>query len=517
MIDRLDGRTLGDYHILEKVGQGGMTTVYKALDLARSRVVALKVLSPYIAQDEGFKTRFQREIELLGKMRHPNIVPILSFGEEDHYAYIVMPYIQKGTLQDRMRVSPMDPFQAGRLMNDLTAALSFAHGKGIVHRDVKASNILIDDSGHALLSDFGFAHISDLSLSLTGSALIGTPAFMSPEQCKGEPVDARSDQYSLGIVLYQMFTGKLPFDGDTPMAVAVQHINEPLPRPRRVNPDVPEKIEQVLVKALSKKAEHRYPDIEAMNAAFQEALQSSVNELGHFVPPASNFHLATWIAERTPFGDSLSTVSNLWRTRRRALVVVALLLLTLPTAGFALASVMTTEAGRQLELTGGQDLALQATIDALATSIAGESGQGVDPSVIQAAVAGTMSAMARVESGRPTITPGFLETLTAQELVTDQAASATPSPTGGTSGSGDGQPGGGPGPSGTPTKTATPGSSSTPGPTSTPLPPTATPAPPTATPVPPTATPVPPTATELQQCWPSGNPVKPTCAPPADP
>ena len=496
MIDRLEGSTLGEYHILEKIGQGGMTTVYKALDLARSRVVALKVLSPYIAQDVGFKTRFQREIELLGKMRHPNIVPILNFGEDGLYAYIVMPLIPKGTLQDRLRSSPMDPFEAGRLVNDLTAALSYAHGKGIVHRDVKASNILMDDSGHALLSDFGFAHINDLSLSLTGSALIGTPAFMSPEQCKGEAVDARSDQYSLGVVLYQMFTGKLPFDGDTPMAVAVQHINEPLPRPRRVNPDLPEMIDQVLVKALSKKPGHRYPDIEALNAAFQEALSASVDALGRFVPPMSNFHLATWVSQNTPLGKTMETVSGWWRTRRSALVVAGLLLLMLPTAGFGLASVLTTEAGRQLELTGGQDLALQATIDALSTSIAGEAGQGVDPAVIQAAVAGTLSAAARIESGRPTITPGPMETLAVEMLSTSQAASATPTPGSGTGTSGDGQPGGGStlAPTAAPTKTRTPTplSSSTPASTATPPPPTATP------------TPVPPTATES-----GGNPINP--------
>lgn len=529
MVNRLEGKTLGDYHLLEKVGQGGMTTVYKALALSRSQIVALKILSPYIAQDENFRTRFQREVDLLREMRHSNIVPILDYGEQDLYAYIVMPYYPKGTLGDRMRTNPFDPFEIGRLMRQISSALTYAHAKGVIHRDVKASNILIHDSGQALLSDFGFARVNDLSVSLTGSALIGTPAYMSPEQCKGATLDTRSDQYSLGIVLYQLFTGTVPFEGDTPMAVAVQHINEPLPRPRRFNPDLPEGIEKVLLKALSKDPDHRYPDIDSMNEGFQESLRQSVDAFGQFVPRVSRFDLATWIMEKTPLGSSLQTISHWWRERRPAMVMVALLALMLPTAGFALASVFDSEPVQQVELMGGADPELQATIDALSTTIAREAGQGADPALIEAAVAGTLAAQARTDSGRPTATAGLSGTLAAGAGPTSdsdfgainpqESATSTAGGFGDESGEGSGPeasstprpdatstpvPGAtntpapgttqtsGPGPTSTPgpTNTAPPAASNTPAPTSPPQP-TATSVPPTEPP-PPTSTPVPP-------------------------
>jgi serine/threonine protein kinase len=491
MVNPLEGKTLGNYHLMEKIGQGGMTTVYKALDLSRSQVVALKILSPYIAQDENFRTRFQLEVNLLRDMRHSNIVPILDYGEQDMYSFIVMPYYAAGTLQDRMRKNPLDPFEIGRLMRQLTSALEFAHTKGVVHRDVKASNILIHDSGQALLSDFGFARVSDLSMSLTGSALIGTPAYMSPEQCKGAPIDARSDQYSLGIVLYQLFTGTVPFEGDTPMAVAVQHINEPLPRPRRFNPDLPDAIESVLLKALSKDPDHRYPHIDTMNEAFQDGLRQSVDGFGQFVPRMNRFDLATWIMEKTPLGSSLQTISHWWRERRPAMVMVALLALMLPTAGYAVASVFDSQPVERVELVSGQDAELQATIDALSTSIAMEAGQGADPALIEAAVAGTLAAQARAGSGRPTATPGDSGTLAVALEPTSESGIVADAGTEQATSEGDGSDGG-PGPSATPDASATPapGETSTPAPSSTPVPPTEPPAP-TSTPVPPTAPPAP--------------------------
>lgn len=502
MIDRLEGRTLGDYHILDKIGQGGMTTVYKALDLARHRMVALKVLSPYIGQDPSFSTRFQREIELLGKLRHPNIVPILDYGESDLYTYIVMPYFAKGTLQERLHQSPLDPYEVARLTKQISAALAFAHQQGIVHRDVKPSNILINDEGKALLSDFGFAQVSDISISLTGSALIGTPAYMSPEQCKGAEIGPESDQYSLGIVLYQLFTGQVPYGGETPMAVAVQHINEPLPRPGRINPELPEPIDNVLVKALAKDPKHRFATIEDLNKAFQSAIRDSVDGFGQLVPPVNRFNLNTFIMERTPLGRPIDAVTGMWRQQRPVLISILLLLLLLPTAGYALASLTGFQEEPRVQLSGGSDARLQATIDALSTEISGESGGELDPSIIEAAVAGTMSAQARARSGRSTPTPGLFETLVANQqnaTATDQAGrlGLLPEATATNSGSGDGS-GGGSQPTSAPTATRTPaptsGPSPTPEPTSMPEP-TATPMPPSATPVPPTSTPVPPSAT----------------------
>jgi serine/threonine protein kinase len=502
VIDRLEGKTLGDYHILEKVGQGGMTTVYKALDLPRSRVVALKVLSPYIAQDPGFKARFEREVEVLEELHHPNIVPILDFGETDIHAYLVMPFMHEGTLQDRMRRGAIDPFEIARMVSGIGEALAFAHERGVIHRDVKPSNILVDGDGNVLLSDFGFAHVDDLSVSLTGSALIGTPAYMSPEQCRGDKLDARSDQYSLGIVLYQLFTGRLPYEGDTPMAVAVQHINEPLPGPRRANPDLPKPVAAVIVKALSKDPEQRYPTIMEMNDAFQAAVRESVDAFGHFIPTMDHFDLITWITEETPLGRPIKTLSWMWRTRRPALVSVMLLLLMLPTAGYALASLGFEPDSQPIAaLSGGGDQNLQATIDALSTSIAAGASEGLDPSMIEAAVAATLSASSRQRSGRPTATPGLLQTLAADQAATRESADGPEvvlaTPTEQSSGGGGGGNSGG---SGTDTPTATPSRAASPNPTSvqevtpTAMPsPTSTP-PPTATLVP-TSTPIPPTTT----------------------
>jgi serine/threonine protein kinase len=498
LIDRLEGRTLGDYHILDKIGQGGMTSVYKALDLARHRMVALKVLSPYIGQDPSFNSRFQREIKLLGQLRHPHIVPILDFGESDLYTYIVMPYYAEGTLQDRLRKSPLDPYEIARMTKQMCSALDFAHQKGIVHRDVKPSNILINDEGKALLSDFGFAQVADISMSLTGSALIGTPAYMSPEQCKGAAIGPQSDQYSLGIVLYQLFTGQVPYGGETPMAVAVQHINEPLPRPGRVNPDLPEPLDNVLVKVLAKEPKHRYAGMKELNAAFQTAIRDSVDGFGRLVPPVNRFSLNTFIMERTPLGKPIEIATGMWRQQRPLVVSILLLLLLLPTAGYAVASLTgLNQEEPRAELIGGNDELLQATIDALSTEISAEGGGQMDPSLIEAAVAGTLSANARLQSGRPTPTPGLFETLMANQVnptATSQSGflgllpGATGTPTSSSSGSGGS--GGG-----NPTNTPVPSKTYTPTPTYTPAPPTNTPLPPTNTAPPPTNTPIPPTAT----------------------
>ena len=163
-------------------------------------------------------------------LEHDHIVPVLNYGEDEGITYIFMPYYSGGTLQDSVDNGGLGLDEVGRFMQELTDALQYAHDQGIVHRDIKPSNILLNEEGQAMLSDFGFAYVSETSHSLTGSVLIGTPAFMSPEQWSGKEVDARSDQYSLGVVLYQLTTGRLPYEGDTPMSVVIKHLNDPLPR-----------------------------------------------------------------------------------------------------------------------------------------------------------------------------------------------------------------------------------------------------------------------------------------------
>ncbi len=273
----LVGRTIGRYHILEQVGQGGMSSVFRAVELTTSRTVAIKVLSPYLAHETQFQARFEREITLLRQLQHPNIIPILDFGEAEGLAFIVMPFMGAGTLHERLQKGPLDPVQGGRIVDQLASAITCAHESGVIHRDVKPSNVLLDEHGNALLSDFSFARPQDTSQNLTGSALIGTPAYMSPEQCRGEPIDARSDQYSFAIMLFQITTGQLPFDGETPMAVAMKHVSVPLPRPRTVSPNLPEGVELVLIKALAKDPALRYASIKDLNQAFQTELRAALD------------------------------------------------------------------------------------------------------------------------------------------------------------------------------------------------------------------------------------------------
>ncbi len=294
----LVGRTIGRYHIVEQVGQGGMSSVFRAVETTTSRTVAIKIISPYLANEPQFKARFEREIRLLRRLQHPNIIPILDFGEAEGLAFIVMPFIATGTLHERLQNGPLDPVQGGRIIDQIASALTCAHEDGVIHRDVKPSNVLLDQQGNAILSDFGFARPQDTSQNLTGSALIGTPAYMSPEQCRGEPLDARSDQYSFAIMLYQITTGQLPFDGDTPMAVALKHVSVPLPRPRSVSPSLPEGVELVLIKALAKDPALRFASVMDLNQAFQAQLKAALEPKLRSSEPARS----DWIEQRIFIG-----------------------------------------------------------------------------------------------------------------------------------------------------------------------------------------------------------------------
>jgi serine/threonine-protein kinase len=274
----ISGQTAGKYLILECVGHGGMSAIYKAVDLTDDRTVALKVLSAAVASDPDFEARFSREIEVLRTLKHPHILPILDYGKLNGSAYIVMPFYQHGTLKDRINKG-ITLKQGSKIIRQVSEALEYAHAQGITHRDVKPTNILLDEKGNAVLSDFGFAHLSDASLNLTGSALIGTPAYMSPEQCRGEEVGGNSDQYSLAVVIYQMATGRPPFEADTPMGLVFKHLHDPIPNPRDVNRKVPEDVEDVLLKALDKDPSRRYPSVAALNQAFQGAVSQSLSAL----------------------------------------------------------------------------------------------------------------------------------------------------------------------------------------------------------------------------------------------
>ena len=267
-MEDLSGRTFGVYRVLEPLGRGGMASVYKAYQPAVDRHVALKVLPRHLAEDPKFLARFEQEAKILAKLQHPHILPVHDFGESDGFTYIVMPFIRTGTLAATLNGQPLPFDQIKRVITQIGDALDCAHAQGLVHRDVKPSNILLDERGNCLLADFGIAKMLEGADTLTATgSLIGTPQYMSPEQGMGAPIDGRSDIYSLGVVLYEMATGQVPFEAETPLAVVVKHIHDPLPVPSRVNPTIPESLHRMILRAMHKDPSQRFPTANAMVAA----------------------------------------------------------------------------------------------------------------------------------------------------------------------------------------------------------------------------------------------------------
>ncbi len=266
----LSGKSFGKYHIIEQLGQGGMASVYKAYDTHLERYVAVKVILPTHQHSETFLKRFDREAKALAQLTHPNIIPIIDSGDQEGIPYLVMPFLPGGTIKHEVG-KPFSWQEAVRILLPITRALAYAHNQGIIHRDVKPSNILLTHSGEPMLTDFGIARLldSEETASLTSTGMtVGTPEYMAPEQWLGQ-VSAQVDIYALGVVLYEMVTGRKPYSADTPAAVLLKAMNEPLPRPRSFVPGLPEKVEEVLYKALAKKPEERYSDM----GAFANALE----------------------------------------------------------------------------------------------------------------------------------------------------------------------------------------------------------------------------------------------------
>jgi serine/threonine protein kinase/uncharacterized protein HemY len=268
------GETIGPYRILEQLGRGGMATVFKAYHAALDRYVAIKALHPAFLEDPNFHARFQREARVVAKLEHPNIVPIYDFAEYEGRPYLVMKYIEGDTLKARLGEGPVERAELVRVVEAVGAALSYAHQKGILHRDVKPSNVLLARDGGIYLADFGLARIAQAGEStLSSDMMLGTPQYISPEQAMGlGELDERTDIYSFGVMLYELVVGKVPFSADTPFSIIHDHIYTPLPLPSLLNPDVPEAVERVLLKALAKERADRYPSAEALAQAFVQAV-----------------------------------------------------------------------------------------------------------------------------------------------------------------------------------------------------------------------------------------------------
>jgi serine/threonine protein kinase len=253
-----------------------MAAVYKAYQPSMERHVAIKVLPRHMSTSEEFVARFRREAKLLAQLQHPYILPVFDYGESDGYPYIVMPFVQSGTLADLIRIKPLSLSETRQIIIQIGKALSYAHAHGMIHRDIKPSNVLINEDGNCLLTDFGLARMVEASTKITASdTVMGTPAYMSPEQGAGSNVDHRSDIYSLGIILYEMVTGRVPYTAETPVAIVFKHIQDPLPSARKLNPAIPESVELVLLKTLAKSPDDRYQSADEFVRAIQKALPES--------------------------------------------------------------------------------------------------------------------------------------------------------------------------------------------------------------------------------------------------
>jgi serine/threonine-protein kinase len=255
----MTGEQLGRYELIRELGRGGMAVVYLARDPHMKRQVAIKVLPRHFAFDPEFRARFLRESEAIVALEHPSIVPVYDYGEIDDQLYLVMRYMPGGSLADRMAKGSLPLKDIAAIFNRVGSALDAAHKSGMVHRDLKPSNILFDQWGEAHLSDFGIVKLAEGNSGFTSHMMVGTPAYMSPEQASGKgEVDGRSDVYSLAVILFQLLTNQLPFKADTPMGQAVAHIVEPVPNILKVNASLSPESDAVMRLALAKDPNERY-------------------------------------------------------------------------------------------------------------------------------------------------------------------------------------------------------------------------------------------------------------------
>ncbi len=280
-----EGQNLGKYKIVEQLGRGGMAQVYKAYHSQLDRYVAVKVLRADLVEEAEFLARFRREARAVAALRHPNIVQVHDFDTQDELYYMVMELLEGDTLKTYLNAyrtggERIPPGDMVRILSDALNGLAYAHSQGIIHRDLKPANIMLTRHGQAVLTDFGIAQIVGSTQYTVAGALMGTLNYMAPEQGLTGNCDARTDIYSLGIVFYEMLTGRVPYDADTPLAILMKHVNDPLPMPHELAADILAPLEQVAIKALAKLPDERYQTAEEM----VKALKAAATECGVEVP-----------------------------------------------------------------------------------------------------------------------------------------------------------------------------------------------------------------------------------------
>ena len=367
---------IGRYEIKSELGRGGFATVYRGYDPRFEREVAIKFLPPeLIHSDPQFRVRFEREAKIIAQLEHPSIVPVYDVGEENGQPYFVMRYMSGGSLSERIKSHTFSIEETVRILEQIAPGLDEAHSRGIVHRDLKPANILFTNRGVPLISDFGIAKFSqgEASGNMTGSAIIGTPAYMAPEQAAGDPVDGRADIYALGVILYEMVTGKQPYKADTPLGLAIKHITEPVPHILEANPNLPLWMEKVISTSMAKNRDERF-------STAVELVETLKAFLRGVTPPERSDNTT---ARLSPYNktatikkqqESTST-AQMEPKKRRSPVFAILAVLIL------LAAVI----GGGLYFMGGDMLAslLEAPITATAPSVSGVPTETVQPIVIQ--------------------------------------------------------------------------------------------------------------------------------------
>ena len=271
---RVGDLVAGRYELADVLGVGGMARVWRAHDRVLERDVALKILDERLSEDPEYVERFRREARSIARLSHPNVVTVIDRGETDGLQFIVFEYVRGPNLKQLLTErGPLPVAQALALTHQAARGLSYAHENGVVHRDVKPQNVLVDPDGVAKVTDFGIARATggDDGLTIAGT-ILGTGDYLSPEQAAGQPVDGRSDQYSLGVLLFELLTGEPPYVGDTLFAVAARHVNDPIPSVRERRPDVSARVEAIVRRAMAKRPDDRYPTLDALIAALEAAM-----------------------------------------------------------------------------------------------------------------------------------------------------------------------------------------------------------------------------------------------------
>ena len=327
------GDKIGPYRLVERLGQGGIASVYRAYHEALDRYVAIKILHPAFATDATFLRRFQREARVVAQLDHPHIVPVYDFAEHEGHPYLVMRLIEGETLKDILGRGMLTRAEILPITGAIASALDYAHARGVLHRDIKPSNIILSQEGKIIITDFGLARLAETGEStLSQDVMLGTPQYISPEQARGDPrIDERADVYSFGVVMYEMVCGQVPFQGDTFYTIIHDHIFTPPPDPAQINPRVSPALAAVLRRALSKSPEERYASAGTLAVAFRQALLATTTEVApperRERSPVDVVAIAPTVAEpaRTPPPiEAQAGATPSPHSRRRTLLLVLL-------------------------------------------------------------------------------------------------------------------------------------------------------------------------------------------------